>query len=644
MVLFFCGVSVAADVEGFFSNYYKTLEGVVVSGNTSDIEKYVDVDTNYGRDVLSWVMRLNKKGIEINFSRVQVGETTATADVTEVKVSDVITMMYPDERVKSFIYRRVYSLSGKGDGRKIVDERDIFSRLEPGENVVKADGVSDKKAVSVPDKITEGNVLTPVSFLPAFDDGDVSFLIRWDDPVAEMEEFVRKSVSSDDLSDIKEEIPPVAEGAISFYLKGNDVPRIFAAVRPLEGVSPSEAIRIVVANLAELDDIDFEVKPYKGNLRSELEPLSLIEFPKEDDAPSFYSALWKGDNRTVLISLSDSDLNNMIDVASGKLTSVDGASRFAGKKLFQLKLNVSNKIIRDEIEEDDGLKLYSKKPLSFESALVKRPSEVSFELYSNLVDLFVDPSMGKSFIPVGNDLPFFGGRVIGVIAARLKRIDRNFMVSTLESQLSKREMDGFNQATVQLEQMTGLTVDDILDLLGGRFSLTLGSRSRSPIGDVPGVYLQIEPDKKDVLKKIAEALPRIYKMVPPVGVSPLNVKGWSSLYGMNGMASVSVGVDKDRLLVGAVDYEKLDAPYSLSENIGSVLKEKNLAVLAISIADLSEAVKVIANQNSIFLQDPDIKEGINVFLKSTETLSDFVIRVKSKEEMSISVGYLENYK
>lgn len=644
MVLFFCGTSMATGVEDFFNNYYRTLEGVVLSGNTNDIEGYIDANSNYGKEMKSWIVRLSNKGIEINFNEVQIGEVAKAGDVTEVRVSDVMTMVYPDEMVKSFSYNRVYSLAVKGESYKIIDERDTFSRVFPGENKTKTAKISKKQTVKTLNEVVAGKTIAPVSFLPALADGDVSFLLRWDDPVGEMEEFAIKSISSSDLSDIKEEIPPVAEGAISFYVKGSDVPRVFAAVRPLEGVSPSEALRIVVTSFAEMDDIEFTIKPYKGNLRAELEPLSLIEFPEEDDAPSLYSALWKGDNRTVLISLSDSGLNDMVDAVSGKLASVDGVSRFDGKKLFQMKLNVSNKMLRDEVVEEDGLKLYSKKPLSFESALVKSPSAVSFELYSNLVDLFVDPSVGKSFTSIGSDLPFFGGKIIGVVAARLKRIDKDFMMSTMKSQLSERKMYGFNQACVQFEQMTGLTVDDVLDLIGGRFSVTLGSRSRSPIGDVPGVYLQIEPDNKAVLAKIAEALPRIYKMVPPVGVSPLNVKGWSSLYGMNGMASVSVGVDKDRLLIGAVDYEKLNSPYSLPKNIGSVLKEENLAVLAISISDLSDAVRAIANQNSIFLQDPEIKEGIDLFLKSAETLSDLVLRVKSTHELSISVGYLENSK
>ena len=185
----------------------------------------------------------------------------------------------------------------------------------------------------------------------------------------------------------------------------------------------------------------------------------------------------------------------------------------------------------------------------------------------------------------------------------------------------------------QMTEMTGLTLDDILDLLGGRISMIFGGRSRSPIGDVPGAFIQIEPDKKRGPLQGDRGTSKSPRLDPLLwGLKKGTIPGWDKAYAMNGMASVTVAVDKDRLLFGALDYEKADEPASLPDNLKGLSKGDVMAVMAFSIADIREVVKEIAEMNSIFLQTDEIKDGMAEFLNGTAHLDSLVIRLNSLKE------------
>lgn len=631
-----CGISYGADMSNFIEDYYGALERSVSDGNLENLSPFLDVDTDYGRETLSWIVRLNRMDATVRFDRLSVGRVVEKDGETGLPVEDVMTITYSDERTKTFSYRRVYSLVNG----KIAEERSSFDRIFPvldGESaekqvpVISSGKLESRKAAVVPESAI------PESFLPASEEDQVSFFIRWNAPIGLFKELAGNSVSEKEMDEIADQMPPVAEGAMVLTVKSDEIASVYGAFRSLEDVDPSDAMRLTVSRMA--DDEEVVLKPFDEELGKELIPLSIVEFPDDDDMPRLYSALWKQDRKTVLIALSGKGLREMIDVASGHGKTVDASCRFEGSPQILMKAFVSNELLRSEM--DDEMALYSKDPLDFEVALLGGTEEISLKWFTNAMDLFVDPTVGGALLPIGKDIPLLGDRILGFLSARLARIDRDRLFASLGSSLSSGDMEEFDRGMEQLYEATGLEVGDLLDLLGGRISLVLGARSRSPIGDVPGLFLLMEPEKSDVLAKVAEALPRIYAMAPPVGLKELDLDGWSKAYGMNGMVSATVAVGDRRLVLGAVDYERIGLPGKIPAVLAPILDEGNLAVMAISVADLREAVKDIVDANSIFLQDDDIRKGIEAFMEGSSHISSLVMRVSSKREGSISVKLIK---
>lgn len=616
-----------SELLGLVQGYYAALEESVSDGNLERLNDYIDGDSEFGKDLASWVVRLNGMEVSAAFSDVSVGKAVEKGDQLRLDVSDRLTLTYPDERVRVFDYRRTYTV----EGGKLVAESSDYDRAFPELSQKPAKKTASDGGISVS---SESKAKDLVSFIPSQDERDLKLFVRWDNPLDMVVELAGKAIPEEDLKDMMDQIPPLAEGALSLAMVKDGIPEIYGVVRPVDGLEPSKAIRFVVSQIAKETGDDLTLKPFEGNLKAELDPLAIVQLP--DGAPDLYSALWKGDGRTVLISLSEQGLNSMLDSASGRISSLDGKTSLGDKPSVQFRGWISNEMIRSETE-DEGVPIFSSDPLSFEMVFSRLENEVTGRWFTNAVDLFVDPAIELPLAGLGGDIPLLGGKVLGLMAARLGRMDQGLLRKSLESEMPGEDLDA---ALAQMTELTGLTLDDVLDLLGGRISMVLGGRSRSPIGDVPGAFIQIEPDKKEVLAKVADALPRIYSMAPPVGLRERKIPGWDKAYAMNGMASVTVAVDKDRLLLGALDYEKIDEPSSMPSNLDGLFKEDVMAVMALSLVDIRDVVKEIADMNSIFLQTDEIKDGMVTFLESTAHLDSLVVRLQSLKEGSISVRTL----
>ncbi len=623
--------------SSFVESYYSALESSISDGNTYRLGEFIDEESDFGKDTISWVIRLNRLGVSGEFDGLAVGEKVAKGDKESLKVSDRLTLVYPDERVRVFDYRREYLL----ENGRIVAEISDYDRSFPELSAERTKKTPLERMGSSVSSVPVGGTKAPVSdspkmtaFLPSQDGRDLKILVRWDNPLDMAVQLAGDVLTGEELEFMMDQVPPLAEGAISMAMVKDGIPEIYGAIRPIEGVNPSDAVRVVVSRISQETGDDLTLKPFDGNLKSELDPLAIIQLP--DGAPELYSALWKGDGRTVLVSLSEQGLNTMLDSASGKIASLDDNTDLGESPSVHIRGWVSNEILKSELVDED-VPVYGSDPLSIEMAFFRLDNEVTGRWFSNAVDLFVDPDMEMPMISLGKDLPFLGGKVLGFMAARLGRIDVDMLKDALKDEMPGENLDA---ALAQMTDLTGLTLEDILDLLDGRVSLVIGGRSRSPIGDVPGAYLQIEPDKKEVLTKVAEALPKIYALAPPVGLRERKIPGWNVAYAMNAMASATVAVGDDRLLLGALDYEKLNEPASLPENLKAASQPEDMAVVAFSLADIREAVKEIADMNSIFLQTDEIKDGMATFLDSTAHLDSLVIRIQSLKEGSLSVRTL----
>ncbi len=624
-----------SELSQLVEGYYSAFEESVSDGKVERLYDYIDRDSDFGKDVESWVLRLNGMDVAAEFSDVSVGEAVEKGDQFCLDVSDRLTLTYPDERVRVFDYRRTYILE---DG-KFIGGSESYDRAFPelAEKPAKKTPL-EKLESSVSSLPSGGAVAVPpisgvkdvVSFLPSQDERDLKVFVRWDNPLDMMVELAGKAIPEEDLKAMMDQVPPLGEGALSLVMMEDGLPEIYGVVRPVEGVDPSEAIRFVVSQIAKETGDDLTLKPFEGNLKSELDPLAIVQLP--DGAPDLYSALWKGDGRTVLVSLSEQGLNSMLDAAAGRISSLDGKTSLGDRPSVQLRGWISNEMLKSEL-----VAVYGEDPLSFEMVFSRLDNEVTGRWFTNAVDIFVDPAREIPLAQLGEDIPLLGGKIFGFMAARLGRMDRAVLIKSLEAEMPGENLDA---TLAQMTEITGLTLDDILDLLGGRISMVIGGRSRSPIGDVPGVFLQIEPDRKEVLAKVTEALPRIFSMTPPVGLRERTIPGWNKAYAMNGMASVTVAVNSDRVLFGALDYEKVNEPASIPDNLKDLSKGDVMAVMAFSLVDIRDVVKEIADMNSIFLQTDEIKDGMTAFLESSAHLDSLVIRLESLKEGSISVRTL----
>ncbi len=630
-------VAVGAD-SSFMERYYSALEASIADGDTQRLGEFIDEKSEFGLDLFSWVSRLNRLGVSGEFDNLVVEDGVERGGKVRLKVSDRLTLSYPDERVRVFDYRREYVVE-KG---KIIGEAFEYDRLFPELSAKKTPLERMESSVtsipSVPREVSKPSLpssLPVISFLPSQEGKDLKILARWDNPLDMAVELVGKVMDEEELKSMMDQVPPLAEGAVSLVAVKDGLPEIYGVIRPVHDIDPSDALRVVVAQISEETGENLVLKPFDGNLKSELDPLAIVEI--SGGAPNLYVALWKGDGRTVLISLSEQGLNAMIDSASGKISSLDDKTHLGDSPSLHLKGWMSNDFLRPLVADED-IPLYSSDPLSLEIAFFRLENEVTGRWFSNGVDLFLDPAIDVPMTPVGDDIPFLGGRVLGFMAARMGRIDSGVFRKAMEAEMPGENLD---VALSQMTELTGLTMEDILDLLGGRISLVIGGRSRSPIGDVPGAFIQMEPDKKEVLAKVAEALPKIYSLAPAVGLRERKIPGWNLAYAMNAMASATVAVGNDRILFGALDYEKVNEPASLPDNLKDLAKGEDLAVIAFSLVDVREVVKDIADMNSIFLQTDEIKDGMANFLESTAHLDSLVIRIQSLKEGSLSVRTLD---
>jgi hypothetical protein len=194
-------------------------------------------------------------------------------------------------------------------------------------------------------------------------------------------------------------------------------------------------------------------------------------------------------------------------------------------------------------------------------------------------------------------------------------------------------------AIAGMEQITGLTVTDIVDLLNGRVSFALGGGALTPVGEVPGAYLLFEPDKTAVAFKVAHAI---------LGVLPFTLKpekssqpGWAEVYGIDAMATFTLAVDEHRLLVGLLDAGQMGKTPLFPEPLQNFLSPGQYGALGLSFVELEKAADGLARRLALLLHDPRVKQGIETFHRVVAPLDTLTIEATSPERGNFRLIYRE---
>ena len=74
-----------------------------------------------------------------------------------------------------------------------------------------------------------------VSFLPSQDERDLKLFVRWDNPLDMVVALAGKAVPEEDLKAMMDQVPPLAEGALSLVMMKDGIPEIYGVIRPVEG-------------------------------------------------------------------------------------------------------------------------------------------------------------------------------------------------------------------------------------------------------------------------------------------------------------------------------------------------------------------------------------------------------------------------
>lgn len=471
---------------------------------------------------------------------------------------------------------------------------------------------------------------TPLlSFFPAVQKNSVSLFMAWDSPASLVRSLLGNGFPEDEKEALVAQVPPIDEGAMVVTVPEDESPNYFGAFRTSEGTDPSEVLETLASIISQETGSDVAVESFRGDLRDDLEPLSVIKTADEEEAVR--SAVWKGDGRTVLLARSDQDLNSMPDVLSGSVQAFSpGSRRLKARMPLYMQVSIPNGVLRSEAEEFD-IPILGSDDVAVELGVQKDQGEVRLFWYSNITDLLIGRSVGKIMEPLGADLPFTGGKVLGFAAARLARIDLDSVLNVISQDVITPEE--FKLETDQIAEITGLTVDDMLDLLESRISVVLGGRTGTAIGEIPGLYLQIEPRNKDVLKKLTQVLPGFYDMISSFGFEEIELPGWISAYGMTDPIGAAVAVGESRALIGALDYSHINEPGSLSQGLKEAVDGGAGVLAVLSISDIREALHELTDEDTLDLIRP--------YLDMAAHLDLVKLDIRSLSEGELSVKLLE---
>lgn len=486
---------------------------------------------------------------------------------------------------------------------------------------------------------------SPGDFLPRPDEGSATILLQARDMSALGETLAEKSELLMDL------LPSAERFQLeTFALKMREVAPHFGESLWLASLQPEEEVPELTASFAVraedpqvfLEELfDRVVEKIPGYTMEKLEadlpepavPLMRIQDPQSGF--TFYTALFPSEESPVLlVSTSREGLRAMMGAYA------DPQERFVLDREVEGAVFLGFVFPPDVLEEMGillGEDAEPTVPLMVQVAFDGDEKSLSGQIFSNAYDVMATPEEREAQRPLGGDIPFVGeGTLIGFSSGRVSGLTEEAFKAELEG---TPDAEDVLEALESMEKVTGLTLGDLVDLLNGRVSLVLGGGALTPVGEVPGVYMILEPDRAGVAARVAHAVLDVLPL--PVKPEKTSLPGWSEVYGIDVMATFTLAVDEHRLLAGLLDAGQMNKQPVFPASLEGILSSEHYGVLGLSFVELEKAVDGLARRLGLLLHDPRISQGLEAFHRLIGPLDTLTIEATSPERGSFRLTYRE---
>lgn len=486
---------------------------------------------------------------------------------------------------------------------------------------------------------------SPGDFLPMLDEESATVLLQARDMSAIGEILAEKSELLVDLLPSEERAPLEAFAfkmremaphfGESFWLASfelEDEAPDLAASFAVRAEDPRAFLEELFGRLVEKFP-GFTIEKLEADLPEPAVPLVRIQDPQS--AFALYTALFSPEESPILLaSTSREGLRAMMEAYE------DSQKRFVLVREVDGPVFLGFSFPPDVLEEMGSLSgkvTESTVPLNVQVAFDGDDKFLTGQIFSNAYTVMATEVEREAQKPLGEDIPFVGeGTLIGFSSCRLSGLtEEAFMAQLREASDGEEVLEAFEE----MERVTGLTVADLVDLLNGRISLALGGGALTPVGEVPGIYMILEPDKPGIAAKVVRAV--LGTLPFPVKPEKVSLPGWNEVYGIDAMATFTLAADEHRLLVGLLDAGQMGKTLLFPTSLQSCLSPKQYGALGLSFVELEKAVDGLAKRLALLLRDSRVDKGLKVFHRVVGPLDALTIEATSPERGNFRLTYRE---
>lgn len=356
----------------------------------------------------------------------------------------------------------------------------------------------------------------------------------------------------------------------------------------------------------------FMVIPYDADLGKNATALYQILDPGTGMTVSL--AIYEMKGPFLLLSHSTEGLRNMIAAAEEPSGILDLERELGERNSLYLSLDTA--LMKNALE-GEGLSLHSEDPMVMEVSFSKDEQGYLMRCYSNASDIFLSSGQRKAYKPV-DSLPEFpgGGSVTGFFHARTSGVEKQ----RIRKMIDDPQAGELRLGLEYIDRLYGISLDDILDLLNGKLSIVLGGKATSLIGEIPGLFVMLEPENKDIPHKFISVLPLLNLPLTP---NRMKVGKWDPVYGFASPVSITVASGEGKILAGILDPVNLDSTAVISEELAQHLKGESYGTFALSVKDLRTIVMDAYERTAPLLPGGDVQsafERISFLLEKVDAM------------------------
>ncbi len=372
-------------------------------------------------------------------------------------------------------------------------------------------------------------------------------------------------------------------------------------------------------------------------LEADLPEPSRPLFRLQDDRSGLmaYSALFPTDAEDLLlVATSRRALRDMMEAWKDPEARFSPQREVEGGLFLALSLPPEALLEFDDFPEDEAPRV----PLVIQMAFDNDKEALEGRFFSNAYSAIATEEERRLLRPLDGEPPLVGsGTIIGLTAGRIAGLTEEALVEEMDNVPEGEEA---LESVKEMERATGISLADVVDLLNGRASLVLGGKALTPFGEVPGAYLILEPDRSGIASQVARAVLGLLPL--PVKPEKTSLPGWAEVWGIDVMGTFTLAADENRFLAGLLDSRQMTGTPVLPQSLAGLLSPDHYGVFGLSFVELEKAVDGLARRMGLFLQDPEVRQGVEAFRRFVAPLESFTIEATSPERGRFRLTYREN--